>query len=241
MKKILAIIYFFVTCGISLFAQNNGDVIINEIGNSGKHSLYNGGEYVELLVLKEGGINLAGWYLTDMTSPTSVAKETEGAVRFSSGPKSVFNKIIPKGTYVLVCLGEKSDKYGASEIEEDVKIDDGNNRIVVFAYYSPDNIDTTGGKIVFTGKDNLALLSAWDKKKAVDIVTWGGASKWEGCPVTELTPEVLDNGYIAYFKPVNGNFADNTSPASWISTPKAVDATPGAVNKDVDDSALQKK
>lgn len=241
MKKLFVVICFLMIYGNPLFAQKEGDIIINEIGNSGKKSLYNGGEYVELLVLKEGGIKLAGWYLTDMTSPTSTPKETEGVIKFSEGPKSVFNKIIPKGTYVLVCLGEQNDKYGSSEMEEDLKTDDGNNKIVVFAYHSPDNIDTVGGKIVLTGKDNLALLSAWDKKKAIDIVTWGGSSKWEGCAVTELTPEAVDNGYIAYFKPVNGNFADNTSPANWVSTSKAADATPGAVNKDVDDSSIQKK
>ena len=241
MKKLFVVICFLMIYGNPLFAQKEGDIIINEIGNSGKKSLYNGGEYVELLVLKEGGIKLAGWYLTDMTSPTSTPKETEGVIKFSEGPKSVFNKIIPKGTYVLVCLGEQNDKYGSSEMEEDLKTDDGNNKIVVFAYHSPDNIDTVGGKIVLTGKDNLALLSAWDKKKAIDIVTWGGSSKWEGCAVTELTPEAVDNGYIAYFKPVNGNFANNTSPANWVSTSKAADATPGAVNKDVDDSSIQKK
>ena len=241
MKKLFVVICFLMIYGNPLFAQKEGDIIINEIGNSGKKSLYNGGEYVELLVLKEGGIKLAGWYLTDMTSPTSTPKETEGVIKFSEGPKSVFNKIIPKGTYVLVCLGEQNDKYGSSEMEEDLKTDDGNNKIVVFAYHSPDNIDTVGGKIILTGKDNLALLSAWDKKKAIDIVTWGGSSKWEGCAVTELTPEAVDNGYIAYFKPVNGNFANNTSPANWVSTSKAADATPGAVNKDVDDSSIQKK
>jgi hypothetical protein len=241
MKKLFVVICFLMIYGNPLFAQKEGDIIINEIGNSGKKSLYNGGEYVELLVLKEGGIKLAGWYLTDMTSPTSTPKETEGVIKFSEGPKSVFNKIIPKGTYVLVCLGEQNDKYGSSEMEEDLKTDDGNNKIVVFAYHSPDNIDTVGGKIVLTGKDNLALLSAWDKKKAVDIVTWDGSSKWEGCAVTELTPEAVDNGYIAYFKPANGNFADNTSPANWVSTSKAADATPGAVNKDVNDSSIQKK
>lgn len=241
MKKLFVIICFIMIYVGTLFAQKEGDVIINEIGNNGKKSLYNGGDYVELLVLKEGGIKLAGWYLTDLTSPTSTTKETEGAIKFSNGSKSVFNNIFPKGTYVLICLGERGDKYGTYEIEEDLKTDDGNNRIVVFAYHSPDNIDTAGGKIVLTGKDNLALLSGWDKKKAVDIVTWGGSSKWEGCFVTELTPETLDNGYIAYFKPVNGNFADNTSPANWVSTSKASDATPGAVNKDVDDSSIQKK
>jgi hypothetical protein len=241
MKKLYVVVCFLMIYGNPLFAQKEGDVIINEIGNNGKKSLYNGGDYVELLVLKEGGIKLASWYLSDLTSTTSITKETEGAIKFSDGPKSVFNNIFPKGTYVLVCLGEKGDKYGASELEEDLKTNDGNNRIVVFAYHSPENIDTAGGKIVLTGKDNIALLSAWDKKSAVDLITWGGATKWEGCSVTELPLEALDNGYIAYFKPVNENFVDNTTPANWVSTSKASDATPGAVNKNVDDSSIQKK
>ena len=241
MKKLFVVICFLMVYGSPLFAQKEGDVIINEIGNNGKKSLYNGGDFVELLVLKEEGIKLAGWYLTDLTSTTSITKETEGSVRFSEGPKSIFNNTLPKGTYVLICLADKSDKYGVSEMTEDLKTDDGNNKIVVFAYSSPDNIDTTGGKIVITGKDNLALLSGWDKKKAVDALTWGGATKWEGCSVTELPLEDLDNGYIAYFKPVNGNFSDNASPSNWVSTSKAADATPGAVNKDVDDSSIQKK
>jgi hypothetical protein len=242
MKSIIVILCFLVIYGNNIFAQKEGDVIINEIGNSGtKKALYNGGEYVELLVLKEEGIKLAGWYLTDLSSVSSVSKETEGAIKFSDGPKSIFNNIIPKGTYILVCLGDKDANYGSSVIPEDLKTDDGNNRIVVFAYNSPDNIDTTGGKIVLTGKDNIALLSGWDKRSCVDAVTWGGASKWEGCAITELAEESLTNGFIAYFKPANGNFADNTSAANWVSTSNSADATPGKSNKDVDDSSIQKK
>jgi hypothetical protein len=241
MKKLFVVISILIIYSSVLFAQKEGDVIINEIGNNGKKSLYNGADYIELLVLKEGGIKLAGWYLTDLTSPTSATKETEGSIKFSEGDKSVFNNTFPRGTYVLICLGERSDKYGASDIAEDLKTDDGNKRIVVFAYSSPDNIDTTGGKIVMTGKDNVALLSAWDKKEAVDIVSWGGSTKWEGCSVAELPLEALDNGYIAYFKPDDGKFSDNTSPANWISTSKAADTTPGAVNDEVDDSLIQKK
>ena len=242
MSKLSAILFFLVLYASCLFAQKEGDVIINEIGNGGtKKALYSGGKYVELLVLKEDGIKLAGWYLTDLTSPTSVPKETEGAIKFSDGPKSIFNNIIPKGTYILICLGDTDANYGSNAITENLKSDHGNNRIVVFAYHSPENIDTAGGKVVLTGKDNLALTSGWDKKKCVDAVSWGGASKWEGCKLTELTPESLDNGYIAYFKPTAGNFSDNTSPANWISTSKPEDATPGSVNKDVDDSFLKKK
>jgi hypothetical protein len=242
MKKSLFVIWFLVIYGSCIFAQKEGDVIINEIGNNGsKKALYTGGDYVELLVVKDEGIKLAGWYLTDLSSPSGVPKETEGAIKFSDGPKSIFNKIIPKGTYILVCLGDKDANYGSAGVIEDLKTDDGNNSIVVFAYNSPDNIDTAGGKIVITGKDNLALTSGWDKKKCVDAVSWGGASKWEGCTLTELPLESLDNGFIAYFKPANGNFSDNTNPANWVSTSKSEDATPGKKNKDVDDSSVQKK
>jgi len=240
MKKLIVIICFLMIYGGTLFAQKDGDVIINEIGNNGKKSLYNGGDYIELLVLKEGGIKLAGWFLSDLTSTSSTLKETEGAIKFSDGSKSIFNKIFPKGTFVLICLGEKSDKYGTSEIEEDLKTDDNNNSIIIFAYHSPDNIDTAGGRIVLTGKDNLVLFSAWDNKKAIDVITWGGATKWEGCTVTEIPLEALDNGYITYFKPVNGNFIDNTASENWVSTSKAIDSTPGVVNKDVDDSTIKK-
>ena len=49
------------------YSQAEGDVVINEIGNNGtKKKLYTGGDYVELLVVKDGGVKLAGWYLTDL-------------------------------------------------------------------------------------------------------------------------------------------------------------------------------
>jgi hypothetical protein len=222
------------------FAQKEGDVIINEIGNNGtKKALYTGGDYVELLVLGDN-VKLAGWYLSDLSTPSGTAKDNEGSIKFSDGDKSVFNQELPRGTYVLILLGDKDGSYGAEQFQEDLKLDDGNNRIVVYAYSSPDNIVPGDGKIVFTGKDNIVLASDWNKKKAVDAVSWGGSCNWEGCTITQLPLESLDNGYIAYFKPEGTNFKDNSDVKNWVSTSDSKDATPGKVNKDVDDSSIKK-
>jgi hypothetical protein len=241
-KSILISIFSILIVYGSVYTQVEGDVVINELGNNGKKKkLYTGGDYIELLVVKDAGMKLAGWYLTDLSSPGGTPKETEGYVKFSDKDNSVFNQVIPKGTYILVCLGDSLEKYGAEVVKEDVDLKDGNNRIVVFAYQSPNHVEPVEGTIVLTGKDGVALSSAWDKKTAVDVVGWGGKMSWVGCEATELPLEYLDNGSIVYFKPVDGNFKNNTKVESWITTTETQDATPGAKNKDVDDSALFNK
>jgi hypothetical protein len=237
---IISIFTLLLFCNIT-YSQSDGDVIINELGNNGgKKKLYTGGDYVELLVVKDGGVKMAGWYFTDLSGPGGTPKETEGYIKFSDKENSVFNNIIPKGTYILICLGDEDEKYGASTVKEDVDLADGNNRIVVFAYNSPNHIEPVEGTIVLTGKDGVALTSAWDKKSAVDVVTWGGKMNWTDCEVSELPLEHLDNGCITYFKAVGGNFKNNTDVGFWATTTDAKEATPGAVNKDVDDSFLKK-
>jgi hypothetical protein len=243
LKSILITIFSTLLIFGSVYTQVEGDVVINEIGNSGtKKKLYTGGDYVELLVVKDGGVKLAGWYLTDLSSPTGVPKAREGFIKFSDKENSVFNKVIPKGTYILVCLGDVDENYGTAAVKEDVSLDDGNNQVVVFGYHSPDHIEAVGDTValVLTGKDGIALVSEWDKKKAVDVVAWGGKMSWTGAEVTELPLEYLDNGCIAYFKPAAGDFKNNTKVEEWITTANVQDATPGKVNKGVDDSTLKK-
>jgi hypothetical protein len=243
LKSILITIFSTLLIYGSVYTQAEGDVVINEIGNNGsKKKLYTGGDYVELLVVKDGGVKLAGWYLTDLSSPTGVPKAREGYVKFSDKENSVFNKVIPKGTYVLVCLGDVEENYGTTAVKEDVSLDDGNNQLVVFGYHSPDHVETVGDTValVLTGKDGIALVSAWEKNKAIDAVSWGGKMSWTGAEVTELPLEYLDNGCIAYFKPATGDFKNNTKVEEWITTTEVKDATPGKVNKDVDDSKLKK-
>jgi len=223
-------------------AQTDGSVIINEIANSGtKTSAYTGGEYVELLVVQAEGVKMAGWYLTDMSNPGSEPKQDEGWIRFSDSPWSVFTRTIPSGTYILICFGEKDMRYGSREIEEDATLDDGNNRLVLFAYGSPEHINRGKGLIGFTGRDNIALLTDWAKDAAVDIVTWEGASMWEGAMVTELPQDMVNNGKIIWFAPYGfqrANFVYNSYPGSWRDSESSRNATPGARNADVIDTAL---
>jgi hypothetical protein len=177
-----------------------------------------------------------------LSSPTGVPKAREGFIKFSDKENSVFNKVIPKGTYILVCLGDVEENYGTAAVKEDVSLDDGNNQVVVFGYHSPDHVEAVGDTValVLTGKDGIAIVSEWDKTKAVDVVAWGGKMSWTGAEVTELPLEYLDNGCIAYFKPAAGDFKNNTKVEEWITTTNVQDATPGKVNKDVDDSNLTK-
>ena len=236
--KILIIVLTILTI-FPVIAQKEGDVIINEIGNGGtKKATYHGGDYVELLVLKPEGVKLAGWYLTDLSNPKGTAKETEGSIKFSDEEGSVFNSVIPKGTYILICIGTPDEEYGNAMQNEKTDLK-GDNKVVVFTETSENHIEKSSGKISLTGKDNLALVSAWDKNSAVDIFTWGGATGWTGCEITEVPEEALMNGEIIYFVPENNFFANNTLAQFWVSTSDADDSTPGSVNKTVDDSSLR--
>lgn len=196
-------------------------VTVTEIGNNGsKNALYTGGEYLELLVTAEEGATLAGWVLTDLSSPTGTPKENEGSVRFSDAEGSLFRSMLPQGTVVLVCLGGRSELYGAAAVEEDVSTEDGNSRIVVFAYGSPAHMTPGEGTVRFTGKDNIALLTGWTRDAAVSVVTWGGSSSWTGCTPAQLAQEMLENGRIA---------ARNADGAGWTGTADAQQASPGLV------------
>jgi len=240
LNNLLVVMLLF--AGTSLFAQKDGDVIINEIGNHGtKKAFYTGGDYLELIVLKEDGIKLAGWYLTDLSSPSGTAKETEGSIKFSDKEGSVFNQVFPKGTYILICFGTPDEKYGRENFNEITELKKGGNEIVVFTESSGTHIEKTSGTMDFAGKDNIALLSDWNKHSAVDIVTWDGASKWDGASVTAVPMDMVENGEILYFTNVTKDFKDNGTAAFWISTADVKDATPGSVNKNVDDSSLRVK
>ncbi len=243
MTKRLFILLTSVLCStMGALAQSEGDVIINEIGNSGtKKDAYTGGDFVELLVLKPEGVKLSGWYLTDLSTLTGTAKETEGRVRFSDAEGSVFRQVIPQGTYILVWLSSKDSVADVAKQQEDVALNDGNNRIVVFAYDSPKHMDGQQGYINLTGKDNLVLLKSWSRDGAIDAVVWGGTSKWTGCQATELPVEALANGAVACFVPrakTVPDFKDNADTKCWKSSTNANDATPGRTNKGVDDSIL---
>lgn len=246
MNRHLALLIVWMVAGsLTLFGQSEGDVIINEIGNSGtQKNSYAGGDFVELLVLKPEGVNLAGWYLTDLSSPSGTPKATEGRVRFSDAERSIFRENIPAGTYVVVWLSSKDSVMDVAKQQEDLSLADGNNRIVVFAYDSPKQMDQQEGYINLTGKDNLVLLRSWGRGSAIDAISWGGTSRWDGCQGTQLPEEALSNGTVAWFArrtDTLSEFRQNTDPQFWMSSKDATSATPGGPNKGDDGSIVVPK
>ncbi|HAP36269.1 MAG TPA: hypothetical protein DCQ28_10125 [Bacteroidetes bacterium] len=245
MNRLLFTTLLLLISSMNILAQVEGDVIINEIGNNGtKKSMYSGGDFVELLVLKPEGVKLAGWFLTDLSSPSGMAKETEGSIRFSDSPNSVFQKILPQGTTILVWISNKDSVAEIAKNEEVVSLNNGNTSIVVFAYNSPKHFDNHDGIINITGKDNIALLKSMDRRGAVDAIAWEATTKWEGCETTLLPKEMLENGKVAWFVPAGNaldDFKNNTDVKIWKSSENGTDATPGKTNPGVDDSGLRKK
>ena len=225
--QISKIIFLFLLMTVYSFSQG---VIITEIANSiNKKALYSGGEYIELQVVSDG-VKLAGWYLTDFPSVGSKASETQGSIFFSDTVNSIFNTPLKKGTIVVVCLGTKEDNYGSGKLVETLSVDKSTSTIVVFPYDGSKSMLPKDGKVVMSGKDNISLLSKWEKKAMVDCVTWGREIKMEGCKPIVLPVEKLENGTVVYLK--KGTALDKRFDAeNWVSTTDAANTTPGAENK----------
>ena len=116
MKKILFMMAVMITS--MSFAQSAGDVMFTEIGNGGtKKTLYHGGDYVELTILKDGTC-LGGCYLTDYSSATSAAGERQGRVLFLNTPASIFSQPFANGTIILICLDSKDRTYGGKKVSD---------------------------------------------------------------------------------------------------------------------------
>ncbi|MCX6137124.1 MAG: hypothetical protein NTV54_06480 [Ignavibacteriales bacterium] len=245
MRKIIALFLFLAGSVVVFAGEHENEIIINEIGNSGtKKGAYTGKDYIELLVLKPEGVRLAGWYLTDLASPSSKGKENEGAIRFSAKEGSVFNQIIPQGTYVVVCMGHSGDTVGTDPMKEEVLLTGGKNRIVVFADSLSRHIERTQGNLILNGKDNLVLLGDWKKDAAVNMLVWEGGCSWTGCTPLEVPKEMIDNGAILYFTPGGidlKSFYHSTEIVRWASSTYPGDATPGKSNPGVDDRILHSK
>jgi hypothetical protein len=229
---------FLLLATVSLVsAQKAGDVIINEIGFGNSVE----GDYVELLVVKPGGVAMAGWFLTDLKSADDTPTGDEGVIKFSDEEGSIFHETIPQGTYILVCLGSKDLKYGGARQEEDVQISDGNNRIVVFADGISPHALPTHGVIQLRDSDNVALVSRWANYGGIDIVAWDERCSWKGDKITEiqLLPDKAPT--LAYFVPSERTLeaiGANEDAANWVITQNLKYATPGFCNPSVDDSLL---
>ncbi len=166
------------------------DVIINEILHGSAYK-----DAVELLALKPGGIDLRGWILTDLYSPSATPASAEGTLTLPNNP---FLQNVPRYTRIVL-IADAGGTTLPFSIEDTVAVND--SMIVLLP-------TTLGGSLMHNGSsrfslavnDNIVLLTGPDLVSGtlIDKVSYGGdMSGWtSGTWSNNLN---LPSGNIAYF------------------------------------------
>lgn len=179
------------------------DVIINEYWLNDNGTYYPSiqrqiyGDWVELLVTKEDGVDLRNWRLTNNSTKTKLDSNdlNEGSIFFKNIPE--LSKV-PKGTYILLILKKhSSNDYYFSE--DDLDYSDS----TMILYVGNGNLDNKfdPGFGVRTQNDRLVLLHpnkslSYNDDIGVDFIG-------EGSDVTPASFGVADNG-VHFINPFIG-------------------------------------
>lgn len=226
MKNVLwiTILLFLEIPAHYLFAQNSlNDVIINEfIANPAT-----GKEWVELLVVKVGGVDMRNWRITDLSGPAASPSTTEGVLTF---PNANYLSSVPQGTRILVVL--KTPATNTNTFVQDTIPDDGT--LVLFSVGLPggvlDSSRTMDLAPTSSTSDNCVLVADSLKGTVIDLVSWGGTIiGWPGGLWTNNF--TVNSGNGAYF--TNGSSCDLNNDdglVGWFSNQPPANLTPGEVN-----------
>lgn len=123
------------------------EVVINEFYVAGAL----GREYVELLVTKQGGVDLRGWTLSDVGTRAGSAASAEGDIIL---PNDSYLSSVPQGTFVVIVLIAGA---GSSTPAEDLSTTDDNRRLVLIAG-STTNL-SANGTLDLSANENLQLYA----------------------------------------------------------------------------------
>ncbi len=206
----------------TIYGASGNEVIINEYDGD----VAKGGEWIELLVVKSGGVDLRNWILTDEDPDHMSSPVGEGVYSFADDP--LFQNV-PQGTYIVVEIGSGTD---------DTDWSDGNLK-----FYTSNSmlVHQSGVFDLDDAADNITLWydddGIWDEDNSigVDHISYGvfilppAWVTWN----TAITGSKGTNGNEAYFS--NGSSFDNDDAGNWVASQSH---TPGAVNPGQDDSSL---
>ncbi len=225
------------------------DVVINEFAIN--PSTANGKEYVELLVVTPGGVNMQGWTLSDVGTRAGSTGTTEGDVTLPASAAYLSN--VPQGTYVVIVF--TTPTANTHTLAEDVSLTDGNNRLVLIIGTTTGLV--TAGTIDNATNDNLQLYAGTRASGTlIDQVLCGTNTSYIADATwgdnNPSTPEDNVNGgttlpansAVRFVPTANtlAGFRDNDAGARFVvegNTTTPYYGTPGTTNKDVaDDSAV---
>lgn len=188
-------------------AVTDPDIIINEIlhGNTYKDA-------VELLVLKPGGIDLRGWILTDLYSPTATPTSTEGLLILPDRP---FLQNVPRYTRIVL-IADAGGTIIPLSFEDTLAVQD--SMLVLLPVTLGGSLNHYGtSRFSLSTNDNVVLLTGPDLLAGtlMDKVSYGGdMSGWTtGNWSNNLT---LNSGYVAQFiHDAFGRFNNDNGLIGW--------------------------
>jgi hypothetical protein len=202
----------------TLYGAAQNEVIINEFDADVTD------EWVELLVVKPGGIDLCNWIITD-EDPVNMSSPTEGKLVFADNS---LLRNIATATYVVVINGSGTDSF--DYVNKEITLYRGNSNVNVSGTF---DLNNAGDNLTLWYDDN----GTWDSVQSIGIdhisykisvnppsgVTWSG-------PIAGTRDS---SGNEAYFS--NGSSYNNDNSSSWTPTQTH---TPGETNPGQNDPPL---
>jgi hypothetical protein len=210
-----------------LFSQSANDVIINEILNGSSYK-----DAVELLVTKPDGVDMRGWIITDMDSPTKTAGISDGYCTFPNNP---FLQNVPQFTKIVLVFF-KSTGAGSPVVAQDtVAADD--STLVLFSFGTDSLLLSTplSSGVSLGDNDNLVLIAGeLTSNNIIDKVYYGAGvdTSWSG-GIWRNNFNNVAIGTIAYFvnDSIGGYINDNGAAGKgWTSGLLETNHTLGRVN-----------
>lgn len=198
-----------------------GDVIINEfsVNASGK-------EFVELLVVKPGGVDMRGLRLSDVSTKAGSGMGTEGHLDF---PSVSYLENVPQGTRVVCVLLTPADSANAYVQD----IDHSDKKLVLFTKALPGGVLDTVQVLDLSTNENIVLLGGKLSTSAtIDYVAAGTNTSIGGFSdaVWPANLRTSASNAVNYFTNSTGGGFDNNDTTKWVQNAALTNATPGAIN-----------
>ncbi len=225
MKKLMKLfwVFVFIIPGLALSQVLPGDIIINEftVNNT------TGKEFVELLVVKSGGVDMRGLRLSDVGTKGGAGGTTEGHLDF---PNASYLSNVPQGTRVVCIL--VVPRTNTNNFVQDLEPSD--KTLVLFTSALPGGVlDSAASVLDLSTNENIVLLDGkLSTSNTIDYVAAGTNTSISAFPdaVWPANLRTSSSDRVNYFTNSTGNGFNNNDTTNWVQNDVISNATPGGIN-----------
>lgn len=226
MKKILylSFIFLLVISVQSISQVDHNDVIINEFTvnpTSGK-------EYVELLVVKAGGVDLRGFRLSDVGTKGGSTSTTEGHLDF---PNATYLSNLQRGTRIVCVLSVPA----ANSVQFTQDTDPSDGILILFSSDISGGVLTATGTLDISTNENIQLLNGpGTDATTIDFVAQGTNNSYQyftdAIWVHSGAPTTSSNTVQYFTNNTDQGLNNDTAAIGWMWNRPISEATPGQKN-----------